>query len=189
MARPGCTTTAPAPAVLLEQRLAEPDARPAADGHPRDQSIHGRSALAFISINRRRELRERGLTEVRAFVFAPPAVTKPSLALHFVLPAEIDATDAFRQLLAEERHCAEWEQLVASNFDTSTSAFGATVTPYLPPSLASNVCPTVASSFALMVSSVITPMAISFFEPINSSFAMPPKTSLRNPQKRELVRP
>lgn len=83
------------------------------------ERFRARHAELFPTV--RRELRERGLTEVRAFVFAPPAVTKPSLALHFVLPAEIDATDAFRQLLAEERHCAEWEQLVASNFDTSTA--------------------------------------------------------------------
>ncbi|CAH0367768.1 unnamed protein product, partial [Pelagomonas calceolata] len=55
------TRPAPAPAVLLEQRLAEPDARPAADGHPRDQGVDGIGALFLVGVDRRRELRERGV--------------------------------------------------------------------------------------------------------------------------------
>ena len=69
----------------------------------------------------RRLLRERGVTEAQAFLFTPPAISKPSLCLCLTMPIALDALEALPEMLRQERLCQQWEQLVTGVHDTAAS--------------------------------------------------------------------
>ena len=59
--RPAAPPPRPRPPSFSSSGLTEADARPAADGHPRDQGVDRVGALFLVGVDRRRELRERGV--------------------------------------------------------------------------------------------------------------------------------
>ena len=69
----------------------------------------------------RRLLRESGILQFSTFLFQPPAVSKPSLVIHMLIPATLDAHSALPSILQTERVGQQWEQLMASVHDVAAS--------------------------------------------------------------------
>lgn len=69
----------------------------------------------------RRLLRESGIVQFGTFLFQPPAVSKPSLVMHMLLPATLEAERALPALLQADRVGQQWDQLIASVHDAPAS--------------------------------------------------------------------
>lgn len=69
----------------------------------------------------RRMLREHGILHFSSFLFQPPAISKPALVLHMQIPATLDAEEALPLLLQADRIGQQWEQLIASVHDATSS--------------------------------------------------------------------
>ena len=69
----------------------------------------------------RRLLRESGILQFSTFLFQPPAVSKPSLVVHMLIPATLDAHEALPSILQSERVGQQWEALIQSVHDVAGS--------------------------------------------------------------------
>jgi len=80
----------------------------------------------------KRQMREAGVTALQTFLFQPPMVTKPSLALTFAMPAALDAKEEFVELLQQDRVGQEWMQLLTSSHDAAAAKGNAWYTTIAP---------------------------------------------------------
>ncbi len=87
----------------------------------------GTSGLAAFSARHaelfpqvRRLLREQGVHDARAFLFAPPAVSKPSLTICLSIPSLLQAEDALPSVM-RDRVGQQWDQLLQSVHDAPAS--------------------------------------------------------------------
>ena len=69
----------------------------------------------------RRLLREHGITGCQTFLFAPPAVSKPSLVLTCAIPKLLGGGEALPSILRSDRIGQQWEQLIASVHDAAAT--------------------------------------------------------------------
>ena len=67
-----------------------------------------------------RRLREAGIVQFASFLFQPPLVSKPSMVLHMLIPASLDAEHALPSLLQEDRIGQQWMELHAAH-DTAAA--------------------------------------------------------------------
>ena len=69
----------------------------------------------------RRLLREAGIVQFASFLFQPPLVSKPSMVLHMLIPASLDAEHALPSLLQEDRIGQQWMELLTAAHDTAAA--------------------------------------------------------------------